>query len=59
MVVDQLFAGTIQLTGALRALIEAAEQVLELSAAKRARTIVRVDAGGASLDDSNWLRARG
>jgi len=59
VVVDHLFAGTIQLTRALRPLIEAAEQVLELSAAKRARTIVRVDAGGGSLDDINWLLARG
>jgi len=59
VVVDQLYAGTTQLTRALRPLIEAAEQVLELDAAKRARTILRVDAGGGSLDDINWVLARG
>ncbi len=59
VVVDQLYGGTTQLTRALRPLIEAAEQVLELDAAKRARTILRVDAGGGSLDDINWVLARG
>jgi Transposase DDE domain group 1 len=59
VVVDQLFAGTAQLTTALHPLLQAAEQVLELDAAKRARTIVRLDAGGGSLDDVNWLLARG
>jgi hypothetical protein len=59
VVVDQLFAGTAQLTTALRPLVEAAEQVLELDVAKRQRTIVRLDAGGGSLDDINWLLSRG
>ncbi len=59
LVVDQLFAGTTQLTTAVRPLIEAAEHTLALNAARRAQTLVRVDAGGGSLDDVNWLLARG
>jgi hypothetical protein len=59
VVVDQLFAGTTQLTTALRPLIQATEHVLELDAAKRARTIVRLDAGGGSLNDINWVLSRG
>ena len=39
--------------------MEAAETTLELNAAKRARTIIRVDAGAGTLDDLNWLLARG
>jgi hypothetical protein len=58
VVVDQLFDGKTQLTSALQPLITAAEDVLELNQARRARTIVRVDAGGGSLADVNWLLAR-
>jgi len=32
---------------------------LRLTKAKRARTIIRVDAGGGTLDDLNWLLSRG
>lgn len=32
---------------------------MDLDAAKRARTIIRVDAGGGSLGDINWLLQRG
>ena len=56
--VDQLGDGNTYLCIALRALIEAAEQVLELSQSKRARTIVRIDAGGGSLEAINWLLSR-
>jgi Transposase DDE domain group 1 len=59
IVVDQLFTGTTYLRTALRPLLEAAEQVLALDAAKRARTIVRIDAGGGSVGEINWLLARG
>jgi hypothetical protein len=59
IVVDRLFDGKTQLTKALQPLMEAAETTLELDEAKRARTIVRVDAGGGSLDDINWLLERG
>jgi hypothetical protein len=58
IVVDQLFEGTTQLTAALQPLVQAAEAVLELNAARRKRTLVRVDAGGGSLDDVNWLLER-
>src|SRR6266536_2937604 len=59
IVVDQLFDGKTQLTTALQPLIQAAEGVLELSEAKRARTIIRIDAGGGSLAQVNWLLSRG
>jgi hypothetical protein len=59
VVVDELFAGTTQLTTALRPLMETAAERLDLVAACRARTIVRVDGGGGSLDDVNWLLEQG
>jgi hypothetical protein len=59
VVVDRLFAGNVQLIKALQPLVEAAETTLQLDAAKRARTIIRVDAGAGTLDDLNWLLARG
>ena len=59
VVVDRLFPGTTQLTTALQPLIEAAEQTLQLDQAKRNRTIVRLDSGGGSLADVNWLLSRG
>jgi len=59
IVVDRLFDGKTQLTKALQPLLEAAEHTLELDEGKRRRTIVRVDAGGESLDDVNWMLARG
>ncbi len=59
VVVDRLFDGKTQLTKALLPLLEAAETTLELDEAKRPRTIVRIDAGGGSLDEVNWLLARG
>jgi hypothetical protein len=58
IIVDQLFEGTTQLTTALQPLVQAAEAVLELNDVRRKRTLVRVDAGGGSLDDLNWLLAR-
>jgi hypothetical protein len=59
VVVDRLFAGNMQLVKALQPLVEAAETTLHLDEAKRARTIIRVDAGAGTLDDLNWLLARG
>lgn len=59
VVTDRLFDGKTQLTKALVPLLEAAEQTLELDEDKRKRTIARVDAGGGSLDDVNWMLARG
>jgi hypothetical protein len=59
VVVDRLFDGKTQLNKALLPLMEAAESTLQLEAAKRARTIIRLDAGGGSLSDVNWLLQRG
>ena len=56
---DRLYAGKIQLNGAFRELVEAAETTLDLDETKRTRTILRVDAGGGSLDDINWALERG
>jgi hypothetical protein len=58
VVVDQVFAGATQLVSALPTLMVAAEQTLDLDVAKCALTIVRVDAGGGSLSDLNWLLGR-
>ena len=51
VVVDQLFAGNVQLIKALQPLVEAAETTLQLDEAKRRRTIIRVDAGAGTQDD--------
>ncbi len=59
LVVEQLLPGTDQLAKALRPLVEASEQVLELDEVRRARTLIRVDAGGGSVADINWLLTRG
>ncbi len=58
IVVDRLFEGKTQLTRALQPLLLASEETLQLNEDKRRHTIVRVDAGGGSLDDVNWLLAR-
>ncbi len=58
VVVDRLFDGKTQLTRALQPLVLAAEETLQLDEDKRCRTIMRLDAGGGSLDDVNWLLAR-
>jgi hypothetical protein len=52
IVVDQLYAGNIQLYRALRQLIALAEETLDLNDYRRNRTILRMDAGG-SIDDVN------
>ena len=59
IVVDQLFNGTTYLRTALCPLITAAAQILDLDQEKRARTIVRIDAGGGSVGEINWLLAQG
>ena len=59
LVVERLAPGNTPLTTLLQPLMEAAEATLELDAAKRARTVVRIDSGGGSLADVNWLLARG
>jgi Transposase DDE domain len=59
IVVDRLFDGKTQLVTALLPLVLAAEQTLELDAAKRQRTLIRIDAGAGSVADINWLLFRG
>jgi hypothetical protein len=59
VVADRLFEGRISLAGAFQPLIQAAEQTLRLDTAKRSRTLLRVAAGGGSLDDVNWALLRG
>lgn len=59
VVIDQLFEGRTKLTEAFVPLMQAAEDVLELDAAKRTRTLLRIDAGGGSLGDVNWALSRG
>lgn len=59
IVVDRLCGGKTQLSTALRPLVEAAEKTLELNEAKRRRTLWRIDAGGGSVAEVNWLLARG
>jgi hypothetical protein len=38
--------------------MEEAEEVLRLYNQRRARTVLRIDAGGGSLHDINWLLER-
>ena len=59
IVVERVYAGSIQLNRALRPLVEAAEKTLGLDERKRRRTILRIDAGGGSVGDINWLLTRG
>ncbi len=59
IVVDQLYEGTRQLDRALPELVKTAEEVLGLDEAQRARTILRLDAGGGTDPDLNWLLGRG
>ena len=59
IIVERLFDGKTQLNKALHSLMEAAEQVLELDERKRQRTILRIDAGGGSVEDINWVLDRG
>lgn len=57
--VERLFEGKTQLNTGLQPLLEAAEGVLELEEGKRQRTIVRIDSGGGSVGEINWLLGRG
>jgi len=61
VVVDWVFAGTTQLAAAARPLVRAAERTLALEQdpERRARAVLRVDAGGGSVADVNWALARG
>ena len=58
LVVDRLYDGKRQLDHCLQDLLTDAAAILQLDAAKRRRTIVRVDAGGGDDADINWVRRR-
>jgi len=53
VVIDRLYPGNLQLTKTLRPLVEDTERALALDEDKRQRTIIRMDAGGGSLDEIN------
>jgi len=59
VVADRVYPGNLQLRDCLPHLVEAAEQTLGLDAAKRARTVLRMDAGGGSFNSVNYLLKRG
>jgi len=59
VVVDQLYPGQTTLPMVLQELVSRAAQVLELTEAKRRRTILRIDGHGGSQDDVNWLLEQG
>jgi len=59
IVTKRLFSGTTQLNVALPGLVEAAEKTLLLTPEQRQRTVLRIDSGGGSVADSNWMLERG
>jgi hypothetical protein len=59
VVADRLYPGNLQLRDTLPHLIEAMEQTLELDEAQRRRIVLRIDAGGGSMNGINWLLKRG
>jgi hypothetical protein len=59
VVVDRLYPGNLQLQTTLPHLVAALEQTLLLDEAKRRRTVLRIDAGGGSMNGINWLLERG
>jgi hypothetical protein len=59
IVVDQLYTGKRQLESSLPQLVEMAENALNLGQTQRVRTVLRVDAGGGSETNINWILNRG
>ena len=59
VVADRVYPGNLQLHDTLPHLVEALEKSLELDEAKRRRTVLRIDAGGGSMNGVNWLLRRG
>jgi hypothetical protein len=55
VVVERLYPGQEQLSLALPELLQATAETLSLDVAKRRRTIVRLDAGGGSVQDVKYL----
>jgi len=59
IVTDRLYPGNVQLSKSLRQLVTLTEVALDLNEYRRSRTILRIDAGGGSLDEVNWMLSRG
>jgi len=59
VIVDRLFPGNCQLNATLQTLVSAAQNTLQLDAEQRQRTLVRIDAGGGSVPNLNWLLEQG
>ena len=59
IVVEQLYPGKVQLEASLDELVKQAEDVLDLGEKRRKRTLVRVDGGGGTDKQINWLLPRG
>lgn len=56
---DRLFPGNRQLNAGPQALMQAAQATLQLTPAQRARSLVRIAAGGGSVPNLNWLLEQG
>jgi Transposase DDE domain group 1 len=56
---EQLYDGKTQLQVALIPLLQEAISVLKLDASQRAHTIIRVDSGGGTQEDINWVLSQG
>ena len=59
VVAERLYPGNLQLRETLPHLVEALERTLELEEARRRHTVLRIDAGGGSMNGINWLLRRG
>lgn len=59
IVVERLYNCKRQLDKSLSELVEAADQVLELNDKRRTQVILRVDAGGGTVDNINWMLTQG
>ena len=58
IVVDRLYEGKRQLDASLCELVTLAEQALNLTETQRKRTVLRIDGGGGTDANINWLLAR-
>jgi hypothetical protein len=59
IIIDQLYDGKRQLERSLPQLVEMTENALNLGQKQRIRTVIRVDAGGGSETNINWILNRG
>jgi hypothetical protein len=59
IIVDRLYPGNVVLETVVRELVLEAERALGLTPDKRARTVIRLDAGGGGEPEISWLLERG